>query len=121
LSPGSSSKLNGGGAIVISCVASPVVSTATVVPTASSPGGHPLTAPSTNVEAPKREDDQALLELFVHSAAENSHMSSPSGIGTAGTVKENVSSITSSDGFGTVMGYLEKFVQIGDTVADVSQ
>ena len=121
LSPGSSLKLKGGGAIIISCAASPDVSTAAVVPTASSSGGHPLTAPSTNVTAPKPEGDQALLESFVHSAAKDSHITTPSGIGTAGTVEENVSSITSFDGFGTVMGYLEKFVQIGDTVADVSQ
>jgi hypothetical protein len=121
LLPGSSSKLKGGGAIVISCVASADISTTIVEPTASSSVGHPLTVPSANVALSKPEDDQALLESFVHSIAENLHMSTPSGIGTAGTVMECVSSATSPDSFATVIGFLEKFVQIGDTVAEVSQ
>ena len=121
LSPGLSSKQKGGGAIVISCVASPDLSTVAVVPAASSSDVHPLTLSSTNVTAPKPEDDQKLLESFVHDAAENSHISTPSGIGSAGTVIQHISSATSSNSFGTVMGFLEKFVQIGDTIAEVSQ
>ena len=121
LSPGLSSKLKDGGAIAISCVASPDLSTAAEVPTASSSGVHPLTVSSTNVTKPKPEDDQTLLELFVHDAAENSHISTPSGISSAGTVMQHISSATSSDSFGTVMGFLEKFVQIGNTIAEVSQ
>ena len=121
LSPGLSSKLKGGGAIAISCVASPDISTAAAVPTASSSGLHPLTVSSTDVTAPKPEEDQKLLESFVHDAAENSHMSTPPGINSAGTVMQHISSATSSNSFGTVMGFLEKFVQIGDTIAEVSQ
>jgi hypothetical protein len=121
LLPGSSSKLKGGGAIIISCAASPDVSMAAVVTTASSSGVHSLTVPSTNIAAPKPEDDQALLESFVHSAAKNSHIKTTSGIGITGIVMQEVSSITSSDSFDTVMGFLEKFVQIGDTAAEVSR
>jgi hypothetical protein len=100
---------------------SPDVATAAVVSTASSSGGNPLTVPSTNIAAPNPEGDQAFLESFVHSLAQNSHFTTPSGIGTAGTVMEHISSTTSSDSFDTVMGFLEKFVQIGDTIAEVSQ
>ena len=121
LSPGLSSKLKDGGAITISCVASPDLSTAAAVPTASSSDAQPLTAPSTSIAALKPEDDQTLLEPFVHGAIENSHISTPSGIATAGTVMQHISSATSSNSFGTVMGFLEKFVEIGDTIAEVSQ
>ena len=122
LSPGLSSKLKDGGTIAISCVASPDLSTAAAAPTtASSSGAQPLTVPSTTVAAPKPEDDQTLLESFVHGATENSHISTPSGIATVGTVMQHISSATSSNSFGTVMGFLEKFVEIGDTIAEVSQ
>ena len=121
LSPGLTSKLKDGGAITISCVASPDLSTAAAVPTASSAGAQPLTVPSTSVAAPKPEDAQTLLESFVHGATKNSHISTPSGIATAGTVMQHISSATSSNSFNTVMGFLEKFVKIGDTIAEVSQ
>ena len=77
------------------------------------------TVSSAGIAAPKPYDDQVLLESFVHSAAKNLPISTPSGIDTAGTVMDHVSSVTSSNSFNTVMGYLNKFVKIGDAISEV--
>ena len=90
------------------------------LPTASPSVEHSLAAPSTNVVVAKQEADQAFLESFVHKAAGSSKLSTPEGIETAATVMGNVSSITTSDGFNTVMGFLGRFVQMGNAVAEVS-
>jgi hypothetical protein len=81
---------------------------------------HSMTVSATGVAAPKPEEDQVLLESFVHSAAENSHISTPSGKNTAGTVMDHISAVTTSNSFDIVMGYLDKFVKIGDAIAEVS-
>ena len=89
-------------------------------PPAISPSvAHSPTVSSAGIAAPKPYDDQVLLESFVHNAAENSHISTPSGIDTAGTVMHHISSVTSSNGFDTVMEYLDKFVKIGDVISEV--
>jgi hypothetical protein len=88
-------------------------------PAISPSAGHSPTVSSAGIAAPKPYDDQVLLESFVHNAAENSHISTPSGIDTAGAVMDRVSSVTSSNSFDTVLGYLDKFVKIGDAISEV--
>ena len=126
LSPGSSSKLKAGEAIVISCIVSPdsLMTVEAVrgrtLPAILPSAEHSPTVPPTAIAMPKPEEDQALLESFVHSAAENSHISTPSCINAAGTVVDHISSATSSNGFDIVMGFLDKFVKIGDAITKVS-
>src|SRR6202034_1391323 len=87
-------ELKGGEAIVISCVVSPDSSTTAAAlwdrtwPMISPSAEHPITV--SNVAAPNHKEDQLLLESFVHSAAENSHTSTSSGIDTAGTVMDHI-------------------------------
>ena len=80
---------------------------------------HSPTVSAAGIAAPKPYDDQVLLESFVHSAAKNLPISTPSGIDTAGAVMDRVSSVTSSNSFDTVLRYLDKFVKIGDTISEV--
>jgi len=127
LSPGSSSKLKGS-AIILSCVpfldnpatASVSGGDPTTTPSHSAVMAHLPVTPSANVTTAEVGQDQVQLESFVHSAAEGSHLSTPPGIETAGTAMANISSVTTSDSFGTVMGFLEKLVKIGDAIAEVS-
>jgi hypothetical protein len=91
------------------------------LPAASPSVEHSLATPSTTVVVARKEEDQAFLEAFVHEAAGGSKLSTPAGIETVGTVMGNVSSIATSDSFNIVMGFLDKFVQIGNAVAEVSQ
>jgi hypothetical protein len=72
-----------------------------------------LPTPSTDVD-PKQ--NLTVLEELVLKGKESAHLSTPSGINEAGTVISAVS----SDNFGTVMGYVERFVQIGDAISEVS-
>jgi hypothetical protein len=123
LSPGLSSKL-GGSAIVLSCV--PLLGSPSAVlflgsgdPTPT-PSHSAAAAPSANIAVAQIEQDQVQLEALVHSAAAGSHLSTPSGLDTAGTVMANVSAAATSNSFGIVMGFLEKLVNIGDTIAEVS-
>jgi hypothetical protein len=76
----------------------------------------PVASSSTNpsIVDPKQNID--LLEQFVLKEKESVHMSTPSGIETAGTIMDAVS----SDNFGAVMGFLERFVEIGDAISEVS-
>lgn len=60
-----------------------------------------------------------MLSPFVQSAVASSNMSGPSGVEITGTVMAIASTTTASDSFGTVMGFVEKFVQIGDAIAEV--
>jgi hypothetical protein len=76
-------------------------------PVASSSANTPTVDPKQNID---------LLEQFVLKEKESVHMSTPSGIGTAGIIMDAVS----SDNFGAVMGILERFVQIGDAISEVS-
>ena len=80
---------------------------------------HSPTVSSAGIAAPKPYDDQVLLESFVHNMAESSHISTPSGIDTVGAVMDRISSVTSSNSFDAVLGYLDKFVKIGDTISEV--
>ena len=80
---------------------------------------HSLTVSSAVILAPKPYDDQVLLESFVHSTAKNLPISTPSGIDTAGAVMDRISSVTSSNSFDTVMGYLNEFVKIGNAISEV--
>ena len=90
-----------------------------IPPVISPSAEHSLTVSSAGIAAPKPYDDQVLLESFVHSAAKNSHISTPSGIDTAGAVMDRISSVTSSNSFDTILGYLDKFVKIGDAISEV--
>jgi hypothetical protein len=64
--------------------------------------------------------DLALLDDFVNKEHDGDHLASPSGLDTAESAIDTVSNITSSDPFTTVMGYLEKLVQIGGVIAEVN-
>ena len=111
--------------MVISCVVSPdslmpvEAVRGRTLPVILPSAEHSLTVFSTAIAMPKPEEDQALLVSLVHSAAENSHISTPSGINAAGTVVDHISSATSSNAFDIVMGYLDKFVKIGDAIVEV--
>jgi hypothetical protein len=123
LSPAPSSKPIGG-KIVVVCTPCPTGSAE--VPysgaheTLANTQSVGLTVPSTNISAIRPERDQATLETFVHTAAGSSGISTPSGIETVGVVMSTVSTTASSDSFSTVMGFVERFVQIGDAIAEVS-
>ena len=67
----------------------------------------------------KPESDLAQLEPFVQNEANSSRLSTPAGIERAGVVMDMISSTASSDNFTTVMGYLKRFVEIGDAVSEV--
>lgn len=56
------------------------------------------------------------LESFVQNEL---RLSAPSGIDAAGTVIDIISKASSSDNFSTVMGLVERFVQIGSAIAEV--
>ena len=88
-------------------------------PVISPSAEHSPTVSSVGVAAPKPYDDHVLLESFVHNAAENSHISTLSGMDTAGAAMDRISSVTSSNSFDTVLGYLDKFVKIGDAISEV--
>jgi hypothetical protein len=123
-SPTSPSKLQGG-TVTISCIVCPRSNEAAALGQNLTSSGsqvihRPPAHPISNVAVVKPEQDQSLLENFVHSAAESSNISTPPVIATAGTMVDMVSTTTSSDSFTTVMGFLERFVQIGDAIAEVS-
>jgi hypothetical protein len=124
LSPGSLSHLTGG-TVIVSCTTWPSGSLE-----AGAPGNQPsssnsqpvgLLATPSDITAAQPEQEQTLLESFVHTAAQSSGISTPSGIGASGTATQVVSVTISSDSFDTVMGLLKKFVQIGDAIAEVSR
>jgi hypothetical protein len=76
----------------------------------------PVASSSTNPPTIDPKQNLDLLEQFVLKEKESVHMSTPPGIGTAGIMMDAVS----SDNFGTVMGFLERFVEIGDAISEVS-
>jgi hypothetical protein len=116
LSPGPSSKLTGA-KIIVSCAGSNEA-----VPSGDHAisSGFPAATTSADATVITPEQDLAKLEYFVRSAAGSSELSATSGIEIAGTVISAVTSAATSDSFKTVMGFLEKFVQIGDAIAEVS-
>jgi hypothetical protein len=57
-----------------------------------------------------------ILEQFVFKEKDSVQMSTPSGIKSAGTVINAIS----PHNFGTVVGFLEGFVQIHDAISEVS-
>jgi len=56
----------------------------------------------------------------VQGTAGSSDLSTLSGMDAIGTGMDMVFTTTSSDSFNTVMGFVERFVQIGDAIAEVS-
>jgi hypothetical protein len=76
-------------------------------------------AHATIVAADPKQDLTSLGHL-VQEGLESSYPSAPHGINAVGVVLDSVSKATSSDNLKTVMGILEKFVQIGDQIAEVS-
>jgi hypothetical protein len=78
--------------------------------------GPSVASSSTSAATADPKQNLDLLEQFVLKEQESVHMSTPSGIGTAGTIMDAVS----SDKFGAVMGFLERFVEIGDAISEVS-
>ncbi|KAF8586931.1 WD40 repeat-like protein [Ramaria rubella] len=60
-----------------------------------------------------------VLESLMQSMAASSHLSTPFGVGIAGTVIDVGSNVIASDSFSTVMGFMTRFVEIGDMVAEV--
>jgi hypothetical protein len=73
-------------------------------------------ASSANLPTMDPKQNMDLLERFVLKEKESADMSTPSGIGTAGIIIDAVS----SDNFSAVMGFLERFVEIGDAISEVS-
>jgi hypothetical protein len=76
----------------------------------------PVASSSTNLPTIDPKQNLDLLEQFVLKEKESVHMSTPPGIGTAGIIIDAVS----SDNFSAVMGFLERFVEIGDAISEVS-
>jgi hypothetical protein len=121
LKPGKASKLKKAG-VSISCRCEEHAGGSTLhtapggqsAPFASS--GPSLPSPSTSAVTVDPKQNLNVLEEFVLKQKESVHMSTPSGIETAETVIDAIS----SDNFGTVMGYIERFVQIGDAISEVS-
>jgi hypothetical protein len=121
LQPGKASKLKN----VVLSISYRCEETASGSTLPAAPGGQPvpvpstgpsLASPSTGAVTVDPSQNLNVLEQFVLKEKESVHMSTPSGIEMAGTVMNAIS----SDNFGTVMGYLEKFVQIGDAISEVS-
>ena len=77
-------------------------------------------SPIASLSLTELERDQARLESFVHGIAGSSDIPTPSGMDTIGAAMGIVSTTTSSGSFDTVMGFVERFVQIGDAIAEVS-
>jgi hypothetical protein len=120
LKPGKTSKL-GKAEVLISCRCEESVGGSTLHAT---PGGQPvpvassgpsLPSPSTRAVTVYPKQNLNVLEKFVLKEKESVHMSTPSGIAMPGIVIDAIS----SDNLGTVMGYIEKFVQIGDAISEV--
>jgi len=65
------------------------------------------------------EIKQDTVEGMVSIEAECQRLVTLEGIDQAGSALTAVSNITSSDSFGTVMGYLQRFVDLGDAIAEV--
>jgi hypothetical protein len=57
-----------------------------------------------------------VLEQFILKERDSVQISTPSGIESAGTVINAIS----PDKFGTVVGFLKRFVQIGDAISEAS-
>jgi hypothetical protein len=83
---------------------------------AVAPADPSVASSSTNVPTVDPKQNLDLLGQFVLKEKEAADMSTPSGIGTAGTIMGAVS----SDSFGAVMRFLERFVQIGDAISEVN-
>ena len=106
-----------GGMVIISYAAYPSGSVAAASPGDCLPLSNATPVPSGQVT--KIEQDQTLLENFVHNPAGSSEIATPSVIGTEGAVINTVSTITSAESFSNVMALLNRFVQIGDAIAEV--
>lgn len=125
LLPRSSSILKGSEGIIISCIMSPdslmtvEVLGGQTLPVIFPSAEHSMAVSSTGIAVPKPKEEQALLESVVHSLAKNSHISTPSDINAARTVVDHISTTTSSNAFDIIMGYLDKFVNIGDAIVEV--
>jgi hypothetical protein len=77
----------------------------------------PSAGPSSS-SAPMVDPTQNLnvLEQFILKERDSVQISTPSGIESAGTVINAIS----PDKFGTVVGFLKRFVQIGDAISEAS-
>jgi hypothetical protein len=106
-----------GARLVISCAAPPSESIVAVAlseqpsPSIATPTASPA------IDNSKMNIDR--LESLIQNEETVSHLSIPAAVATVDSIVNTVSS--SPDNLSTAMGYLERFVQIGDAIAEVSE